>query len=256
MESFLKDAVEFVFGRGVREGQDMVKTQVVDGRTYTTQDLRLVDEPKTKLANPIQVHTLSGVVECIESMGSIETHQLLETAAWRPLCVVCDHSKVKVFGPIMGHDRVREVLVQADCLTTFDWSKNYKRQDELIIEIQAKFVQDDQTHSLLHFLSALQAETSSKTSDDGVSQVVTMKRGAWAVGEVKVPNPVTLRPFRTFPEIEQPECQFVLRVDTDGNLPVVALVPTENTLWKTVSVLRIKEWLKENRGNAELTIVG
>ena len=44
-------------------------------------------------------------------------------------------------------------------------------------------------------------------TDDGVSQVTAVRTGVATVADVKVPNPVSLRPFRTFIEVDQPQKQ-------------------------------------------------
>lgn len=48
--------------------------------------------------------------------------------------------------------------------------------------------------------------------DDGVSQVATARSGVASVGKVVVPNPISLRPYRTFLEVEQQESDFVFRM--------------------------------------------
>ena len=40
------------------------------------------------------------------------------------------------------------------------------------------------------------------------------------MADVKVPNPVTLRPFRTFIEVEQPESKFIFRMREGGRCAI------------------------------------
>ena len=53
-------------------------------------------------------------------------------------------------------------------------------------------------------------------ADDGVGQTVTAKSGVTRTTKVDVKNPWMLAPFRTFPEVAQPESPFILRMDKDS----------------------------------------
>lgn len=63
--------------------------------------------------------------------------------------------------------------------------------------------------------------------------------------EIIVPNPVILRPCRTFTEIEQPYSPFILRV-ADG--PKAALFCADSGAWKLEDIKKIKEYLSQKLG--------
>ena len=73
--------------------------------------------------------------------------------------------------------------------------------------------------------------------------MVTIKTGIASVGEAEVPNPVTLAPYRTFPEIEQVESKFIFRMK-EG--PLAAIFEADGGAWKNEAMKRIKEYLVEN----------
>ena len=76
----------------------------------------------------------------------------------------------------------------------------------------------------------IQAGTTANYDDDGVSQKTTIKTGIANKTDVIVPNPVKLRPYRTFAEIEQPESSYVFRImDTDRG-PAFKLVEADGGL--------------------------
>jgi len=58
-------------------------------------------------------------------------------------------------------------------------------------------------------------------------------------------NPIRLRPYRTFREIEQPASLFVLRLQKgrDGELPRAALFEADGGQWKLEACQAIKHWL-------------
>ena len=84
----------------------------------------------------------------------------------------------------------------------------------------------------------IKSGTTANYSDDGVSQKTTIKTG------VIVPNPVKLRPYRTFAEIEQPESSYVFRIKDGDRGPTFKLVEADGGLWKNAVMKKIKEYLE------------
>jgi len=78
-----------------------------------------------------------------------------------------------------------------------------------------------------------------------VSQAMTVKTGICEVKEAILPNPVTLQPFRTFPEIEQPESKFIFRARKGERTPSFALFEADGMAWESTAMLTIKEYLQE-----------
>ena len=66
---------------------------------------------------------------------------------------------------------------------------------------------------------------------------------------ITVPNHLTvrcfgpLRPFRTFQEVEQPESEFLLRMDEEGN---IGLFEADGGMWKLTARQTIKAFLEAN----------
>ena len=59
-----------------------------------------------------------------------------------------------------------------------------------------------------------------------------------------VPNPVSLRPYRTFSEVEQPESNYVFRIKDSDKGPAFKLVEADGGLWKNATMRKIKEYLE------------
>jgi hypothetical protein len=51
---------------------------------------------------------------------------------------------------------------------------------------------------MLKVVGNIQEDNVKSVSDDGTSQAVVARIGVASVGNVEVPNPVTLAPYRTF----------------------------------------------------------
>jgi len=62
------------------------------------------------------------------------------------------------------------------------------------------------------------------------------------VSDVLVPNPVVLAPFRTFPEVIQPESKFIFRMQSG---PQAALFEADGGAWRNEAMGRIKTYLEE-----------
>ena len=77
--------------------------------------------------------------------------------------------------------------------------------------------------------------------------------GVASLAQAKTPNPVTLRPYRTFNEVAQPASQFVFRINKSANL---ALFEADGGKWKLEAVERIANYLKnELASNKKITIL-
>lgn len=91
-------------------------------------------------------------------------------------------------------------------------------------------------------------------SPDEERDIVTA--GITKVNEIEVKNPVTLRPFRTFAEVEQPQSKFIVRLRDakEGMPPGVALFEVADYSWKLKAMLSIKQYLAAKLEGSELPI--
>jgi hypothetical protein len=117
--------------------------------------------------------------------------------------------------------------------------------EDFIIQIQAKMVIDETVEGLLQLLSSIKDEKIKTSEDNGYSQAVTARTGVALVNQVKVPNPVTLRPYRTFMEIEQPGSSYVFRLKSGDKAPQVSLHEADGGQWKLEAIQGIKAFLAE-----------
>lgn len=53
---------------------------------------------------------------------------------------------------------------------------------------------------------------------------------------------VPLRPYRTFQEVEQPESEFLLRLDEEGN---IGLFEADGGMWKLTARQTVKAFLEK-----------
>lgn len=109
--------------------------------------------------------------------------------------------------------------------------------------MQAHFVPSENVDALVKLMGNVVDENSVTTTDDGVTQEATVRKGVMLVGRERVPNPVELAPFRTFHEIEQPESTFVFRVRKGSDGVQAALFTADGNAWVNDAILGIRDYL-------------
>jgi hypothetical protein len=124
--------------------------------------------------------------------------------------------------------------------------------DEFNIMLQSKFLDAHDRENVIDFASHLVVEAGQDIEDDGISQITTVKAGVASRQKAKAPNPVTLAPYRTFLEVEQPASDFILRLNKNANL---ALFEADGGFWKLQAVRLVKNYLSENLKDIENVFV-
>ena len=120
----------------------------------------------------------------------------------------------------------------------FDW----KDKESFCISLASGFVPTDDRDTILQFLSSVKAESVADYGDDGISQRATVSTGVSGKKDVVVPNPVTLAPYRTFHEIDQPESKFIFRLKNEGKEIYCRLFEADGGAWKMDAIGEIKKY--------------
>lgn len=186
----IKEALEYLIGLG-NAGQFEI-----NGQDYSDKPLHLVKAPT---ALPFTVNTLSGLIDYLKSDFDGENKTIVHVAS---------PTEVNVQSALNG-DAKRNYYIGAEAsLPEFRFGLFYDTE-EFNIKLQSGFVQNEDRDIMLQVVGNIQEEGIKSTGDDGVSQQATIRSGVQTKANVKVPNPVRLKPYRTFVEIEQPESAFV-----------------------------------------------
>jgi hypothetical protein len=221
----IKTAIEKILSLGV------YKEEGINERTYSNGPSGILPL-KPPQAETLTINTLTG----IKHYGPTENMMLH----------VFDHKTVHVIDKEFADNWLtRSIYLAAIHESPVFKFGQYMDVENFIIALQAMFVQDDTTALMLKLVGNIKDEGVSNFNDDGVTQVVTAKTGISLVNNVPVPNPVTLRPYRTFMEIEQPASTFVFRIKGNrGEAPMCALVEADGRMWRLKAIKFIKEWLE------------
>lgn len=136
----------------------------------------------------------------------------------------------------------RDCMVRAEAeVPRFHYGDFYDAES-FNIALQSKFLDTEDKATILQVVGNLKEDAVRTMTDDGVSQVTAVRTGVATVADVKVPNPVTLRPFRTFIEVEQPESKFIFRMREGGRC---AIFEADGGAWKLEAKKNIYNYLKE-----------
>lgn len=209
----------------------------VNGKQFSSGKLSYVDPRTPQPVPPIMtVSTLQGLVDFVSAEPEVQD---------QPLIVhIQSPSSVEVCSAIFGERAQRAVYVAASTVGDDYPFGNFIPLEQFVVAIQARFVQDEETAKILRVVGTMSHEAKTKIEDDGVTQRVEARVGVVKSAEVNLPNPVTLRPFRTFLEVEQPQSKFVLRIE-NAAVPRIALFEADGGAWKNEAISNIKDWLQE-----------
>lgn len=223
-----RDALQYVVGLKTAEVLD------INGGKYVDKDVHRVD--KELRASAIQMNTLTSLVDYLKAG--------VDSMADKMLVQVVSPMKVRVLS-MLDADRKREELVDVKAMIPdFEYGR-YMGNERFIIALQSKFIANDDRALLLQFAGTVKDESIAQYGDDGVTQKATIKTGITSVGDAVVPNPVKLRPFRTFIEVEQPESAFVFRMrQAEGHGVECAIFEADGGAWKNAAMKSIKEYLQ------------
>lgn len=117
------------------------------------------------------------------------------------------------------------------------------RHEEFMISLLTKFERTDELNELLGTVSSVRTGRTTTSSDDGFSQEVEMKAGVTLVENRKLKNLWVLKTFKTFPEIEQPDISYILRVKGDDNTAEFELHECDGGRWKIEATSKVREYL-------------
>lgn len=105
---------------------------------------------------------------------------------------------------------------------------------------------DTDRDALIGVASNIVSGTIAEYQDTGISQKATLKTGIQEAEDKLLPEKVTLRPYRTFLEVEQPKSEFIFRAqDSRGSGVQLALYEADGGRWKMDAMKAVKEYLVE-----------
>lgn len=217
--------------------QDAHAQQIdINGRPYTTKGVHAVKEPEPDC---LTVTTLTGLVDFLKTnVDKLDVPSLL--------CHIEGPTSVTLRSALKGEFAQRFIHIRAEADLPEMHFDQYLDGEDFNVWLQSSFVDGEdasgnQKGLVLRYSSNVKQTVEAGAEDDGVTQVVSARVGIASVENVILPNPVTLRPYRTFTEVEQPSSSFIFRAKTG---PRFALMEADGGAWRSTAMKNIKAFLE------------
>lgn len=237
MSDMSKDALQYVVGLSEAHVMDI---KLPDGtvQTYSDKPLSRLQKHIPMVDKAINMSTLTSLVDYIKAN--------IDTMAEKMVVHVVDPETVELYS-MLNEERDREKMAVVKAMVPDFRFNSFMDQESFCINLQSKFIDDPASDKalILKFSGTVEAGTVSEYGDDGVTQKATVKTGIASKGEAIVPNPVRLRPYRTFLEVEQPASDFIFRMKQDKYDGVnCAIFEADGGAWKMAATKAIKDYLQ------------
>lgn len=231
---------EIISDAAVGAIQDSVRTETIAVPAGEFATRPVYAPPVESAIAALDAHTLTGLVDYlaanIDALGSA-------TCAIH----VVSPEQVNIVSMLGGRPKRRDVLLTAKAQTLGFRFGNFYSAEEFNIALQSLFVDDADRSAVLKIVGNIKEEAVGQFDDDGTTQTVTARAGIARVDVIPVPNPVSLKPYRTFVEIDQPSSPFVLRLKpgmSTGAMPTCALFEADGGKWKLAAIEAIAKYLR------------
>lgn len=216
---------------GLKDNQ----TYTINGKTYSDNALHLIEDERF-YRKGLEFGSLDAIVKMIK------TELPDYTDGTKPIFIrVIDHKNVEVF--TRPDDRERRLFPYSAKCSDADFREGWREQQAAIIELRSRFIPTEDSEYLVDLISRINNEQGVQSNDNGVSQVVVTKQGVTLMGAETVKPRLSLQPFRTFREVNQPESDFILRLNEGGS---VGLFEADGGIWKMEAKDNIKAYLEEH----------
>lgn len=197
----------------------------------------------------IELNTLQGLIDFLtDEEGKEKLVGVTGITKNNSSIIVNSNNRVSVISKNYNELSKREKFV---CVCPFHPEKkfsfeNYYETEEFRILLATLFQRTDDRETILDLTSKMQAEFVKESTDDNISQEVVIRTSIIKKEVKKLPPFVSLAPFRTFPEINQVESDYLFRVKLNSKNEITcSLFSSGSVEWKVKTCADIKKYLQE-----------
>jgi hypothetical protein len=205
-------------------------------RCYSDRTLHPIQPP---IPSPVNVCTLAGFLDLVSAH--------IENYSTDVLVHVVDHEEVQLIAKISDDWARRVVYAKAELIETTGFPfGQFLNHEQFVIGVSSCFTSAADRDYLLKVASNISTERVGTSADDGISQQVGMKAGVVLKSTEILKSRVSLAPYRTFREVEQPSSEFILRVKqgAEGVVPTLALFEADGGNWKIAAIENVARYLR------------
>lgn len=198
---------------------------------------------------PLRIHTLTGFVSLLEAgfEGFDPKNNLVHVESY---------NEVQLLSTASDRFGRRQALINSTALKPdreFRFNA-FMPQEDFNIALRTMFSETPELNDLVKLAGNLSSKAEVGQEDDGFTQRVTAKAGVHMVSSVVVKPRVTLKPIRTFLEVEQPDGDFIFRVKfEEGVGNQCALFEADGGRWRIVAMAIISKWLHQQISTSLVT---
>lgn len=231
----------------VQHIQETAKPQIVEigGVTYIVNQDGNIKEvfPRAVLPDTLPLNSLDALVQLVKT----EFPYRLEEDRTALYITIPDHLTVRCFGhPDYDQRAVRPVYYEANATDVPGWDERVQLPfEEMQIALRTRFQETADTPYIQKLLTEISTGAKITFNDNGVATTVVTKKGIDLQNNETIRPIITLRPYRTFQEIDQPESVFLIRINERG----ISFIEADGGMWKLKARETIKAFLEDKLAN-------
>jgi len=192
--------------------------------------------PDLDCAGTLSLHSLDALIQMVktEAISKYESLIYLEASS---------HVGIKCFLQPDSELRFnRQTIYEVAATDTPGWNgSDGLGFEEALIAIRTRFQQTPDTAYMLKLLSEISNGAKVTFADNGIATTVVTKKGVDLQSNEAIRPIITLAPYRTFQEIEQPSSEFHIRISERG----IRFIEADGGMWKLAARKAIAEYLRE-----------
>lgn len=202
----------------------------INGNGKASELRPTIDRPDT-----LDLHSLDALVKLVRTEAAKAEVPLYIT--------IPDHLTVRCFGqPAPNARYLRQVYYEAHATDVPGWGEQVQLGfEEAQIAMRTRFQETPDTIYALKLLSDICCGAKVVYNDNGIATTVTTQKGVALQSNEQIRPIITLKPYRTFQEVEQPESIFLIRVNERG----ITFTEADGGMWKLKARQTVKAFLEE-----------
>lgn len=135
----------------------------------------------------------------------------------------------------------RETFYEAKATDVPGWEEKVQLPfEEMQIALRTRFQETPDAIYAMKLLSDITTGGKITYNDNGIATSVVTKKGIDLQANESIRPIVTLKPYRTFQEVEQPESTFLIRVNERG----ITFIESDGGMWKLHARETVKKFLE------------
>jgi len=206
----------------------------VDGHYYMVSGDKYREvKPELEMDAPINLSSLDALVAFVKT-EAVKRYPMV-------YITIPDHMTVECFThPDDNLRKNRVYLYKATATDVPGWGEKVALGfEEAQIALRTRFQPTPDTDYALKLLSDITLGGKVTFNDNGIATSVVTKKGIDLQSNAAIRPIIRLRPYRTFQEVEQPESQFLIRINERN----ITFIEADGGMWKLAARKTVKDYL-------------